>query len=66
MCAAATYWCNVRRVVFALSHEELSSIVGRTLELSCRAVFVRGLDEVEVSGPHLEEQARAVHEGFWR
>jgi tRNA(Arg) A34 adenosine deaminase TadA len=73
MCAGAIYaiyWGNVQRVVFALSGEELRDIVGRspenpTLAMPCREVFTRGQHEVEVSGPHLLDQARAVHEGFW-
>jgi tRNA(Arg) A34 adenosine deaminase TadA len=70
MCAGAIYWSNVRRVVFALSEDELRDIVGAdpenpTLALPCREVFARGQHEVEVSGPRLQEQARAVHEGFW-
>jgi tRNA(Arg) A34 adenosine deaminase TadA len=70
MCSGAIYWGNVRRVVFALSQEELREIVGsnpanQQLALPCREVFARGQHEVEVSGPHLKQQARAVHEGFW-
>ena len=70
MCAGAIYWGNVRQVVFALSEDELRDIVGPdpdipTLALPCREVFARGEHEVEVSGPHHQEQARAVHEGFW-
>jgi hypothetical protein len=53
-----------------LIEEELRAIVGRnpenpTLALPCREVFARGQQEIEVSGPHLREQARAVHAGFW-
>jgi tRNA(Arg) A34 adenosine deaminase TadA len=70
MCAGAIYWGDVRRVVFALSEDELRDIVGAnpenpTLALPCREVFARGRHEVEVSGPRLQDQARAVHEGFW-
>jgi tRNA(Arg) A34 adenosine deaminase TadA len=70
MCAGAIYWGNVRRVIYAFSEEELRDIVGGnpdnpTLALPCREVFARGQHEVEVSGPHLVDQARAVHEGFW-
>jgi tRNA(Arg) A34 adenosine deaminase TadA len=70
MCAGAIYWANVRRVVFALDEEDLRSIAGRnpengTLAIPCREIFARGDHEVEVSGPHLREQARTVHEGFW-
>jgi tRNA(Arg) A34 adenosine deaminase TadA len=67
MCAGAVFWGNVRRVVFALSEESLRAMTGAVpmLELPCREVFARCGYEVEVSGPHLEEQARAVHENFW-
>jgi|SoimicmetaTmtLPB_FD_contig_71_612617_length_1002_multi_2_in_0_out_0_2 tRNA(Arg) A34 adenosine deaminase TadA len=70
MCAAALYWRGVRRVVFALSSEGLRRITGSDpasphLAISCREVFAHANHEVEVSGPQLEEQARAVHEGFW-
>lgn len=70
MCAGGIYWGNVRRVVFALGEASLRAIAGAnpenpTLVMPCREVFARGEHAVEVSGPHLEEQARAVHEGFW-
>jgi tRNA(Arg) A34 adenosine deaminase TadA len=70
MCAGAIYWGNVRRVVFALSQEEMRRISGGDpenfqLELTSREVFARGDHDVEVIGPHLLEQARAVHDGFW-
>ena len=70
MCAGAIFWGNVRRVVFALSEQDWRDIAGDnpenvSLDLPCREVFARGDHEVEVSGPHLQEQARAVHEGFW-
>jgi tRNA(Arg) A34 adenosine deaminase TadA len=70
MCAGAIFWSNVRRVVFALSENDLRRIAGddpetATLAIPCREIFARGDHEVEVSGPHLREQARAVHEGFW-
>jgi tRNA(Arg) A34 adenosine deaminase TadA len=70
MCAGAIYWSGVRHVVFALSQDELYRITGdpagAALALSCRDVFARARDAVLVSGPHLEFEARAVHEGFWR
>ena len=70
MCAAAIYFGDVRRVIFALSAAELDRITARNSEkmrlaLPCRDVFARGDHEVEVSGPHLEEHARVVHAGFW-
>lgn len=70
MCSGAIFWAGVRRVVFALSTDQLLDMLGGspdgpTLKLSSREVFARVNQEVEVSGPHLLEQARAVHEDFW-
>lgn len=70
MCAGAIYWGNVRRVVFALSQEEIGRITGGNpenmqLTISSREIFARGDHKVQVSGPHLLEKARAVHKGFW-
>jgi tRNA(Arg) A34 adenosine deaminase TadA len=70
MCAGAIYWGSVRRVGFALSELALRAIAGAnpgnpTLALPCREVFARGEHEVEVRGPHIEAQARAVHQDFW-
>ncbi len=69
MCSGAIYWSGIGRVVYALGSEMLTAMVkgggASTLALSCREVFARGGRSVEVSGPHLTEQAAAVHQGFW-
>jgi tRNA(Arg) A34 adenosine deaminase TadA len=70
MCSGAIYWSGIGRVVYGLSTEALMAIVNDlagsgTLALSCREVFARGGRSLDVSGPHLEKQASAVHEGFW-
>jgi tRNA(Arg) A34 adenosine deaminase TadA len=70
MCSSAIYWSGIGRVIYALSSEGLMAIVNDvsgsgTLALSCREVLARGGRTVEVSGPHLQELARPVHEGFW-
>jgi tRNA(Arg) A34 adenosine deaminase TadA len=70
MCAGAIFWGNVRRVVFALSEEEIRRISDGNPEnfqiaITAEEIFQRGDHEVEVSGPHLLEQARAVHDDFW-
>lgn len=70
MCAGAIYWGNVRRVVFALSQAEIRRISGGNpenmqLEITSREIFARGDHRVQVNGPYLVEQARAVHEDFW-
>jgi tRNA(Arg) A34 adenosine deaminase TadA len=70
MCAGAIYWAGVSRVVFGLREVELRILTGDdprnpTLALPCREVFARGQRLIEVIGPLLEDEARAVHEGFW-
>ena len=69
MCAGSIFWGGVGRVVYALSEEGLYAMTGDSpdkLLLSCRDVFARGGRSIEVLGPALEEEARRVHEGFWR
>ncbi len=70
MCAGAIYWGNVGRVVFGLPEAALAELVGAdpanpVLDLPCREVFARGGRVVEVVGPLLVAEARAVHEGYW-
>jgi len=70
MCAGAIYWVGIGRVVFALAETGLLRYTGDdpenpTLDLPCREVFARGQRKVMVEGPFLEEEAGAVHEGFW-
>jgi tRNA(Arg) A34 adenosine deaminase TadA len=71
MCAAATYWVGVKRIVYGLSEQRLKRITGNhpenpTLDLPCRTVFGAGQRPVEVIGPLMEDEAAAVHEGVWR
>lgn len=71
MCAGAIYWCNIGRVVYALSEERLLDLTGNhaenpTLSLSCRRVFESGQHAVTVVGPALEDEAARVHENFWK
>jgi tRNA(Arg) A34 adenosine deaminase TadA len=70
MCAGGIYWSGIGRVVFALSEARLLLLTGDhpenpTLSLPCREVLVRGQRRIEVVGPILEDEAAAVHEGFW-
>lgn len=69
MCAAAIFWGRVGRLVYGLSQEGLYEIVGDqtddVLYLPCREVLARGRRVVEVVGPLLEDEARAVHAGYW-
>ena len=70
MCAGAAYWAGVGRIVYGLSERDLRQLIGPhpenlTLDLPCRVVLNAGQRPVEVVGPLLEPEARAVHEGFW-
>ncbi|MFJ2190615.1 nucleoside deaminase [Kitasatospora sp. NPDC087861] len=70
MCAGAIYWSGIRRVVYALAATELNDLAGADpdeplLDLPCRQVFAAGGGTVEVSGPHLYDEAAAVHAGYW-
>jgi tRNA(Arg) A34 adenosine deaminase TadA len=70
MCSGAVYWAGVGRVVYGLPEHEMRTIIGPhpenlTMDLPCRTVFAAGQRTVEVVGPLLEEEARAVHAGFW-
>lgn len=70
MCAGAAYWAGIGRVVYGLSERALGNLIGPhpenlTMDLPCRVVFAAGQRQIDVIGPLLEQEARAVHEGFW-
>ncbi len=70
MCAGGQYWAGIGRLVFALSSEQLVTIVPEhipRLQLSSREVFARGDVPIEVEGPceELESEAFAVFDDFW-
>jgi len=71
MCAGSAYWAGVGRVVYGLSEREMAAIIGPhpenlTMDLPCRVVLGAGQRTIEVVGPLLEDECRAVHDGFWR
>ena len=71
MCAGSAYWAGIGRVVYGLSERDLGQLIGPhpenlTMDLSCRIVLSAGQRPVEVVGPLLANEARAVHAGFWR
>ena len=70
MCSGAIYWAGIGRVVYALSEGGLLGLTDShpdnpTLMLPCRQVFAAGSRVTEVTGPLLEDEAAAAHEGFW-
>ena len=66
MCAGAIFWSGIGRMVFACSETRLGEIAGIGLNVPSRAVLETGARKVAVIGPtDLEEEAAAVHLGFW-
>jgi tRNA(Arg) A34 adenosine deaminase TadA len=70
MCAGAAYWAGIGRLVYGLSEKALKNLIGPhpenlTMDLPCRTVLGAGQRKIEVIGPLLEDESRAVHEGFW-
>ena len=70
MCTGAIFWSNVRRVVFGLDQAGIREIIAGDPEnfhisINARELFAQGDHRVEISGPHLLAEARAVHDGFW-
>jgi tRNA(Arg) A34 adenosine deaminase TadA len=71
MCAGSAYWAGVGRVVYGLSEHEMKTLIGPhpenlTMDLPCRIVLAAGQRDIEVIGPLLEDECRAVHDGFWK
>ncbi len=65
MCSGAIYWAGIRAIVYGCSAETLGDIAGGSFVVPCRHIFRYGIDPVTVVGPMLEEEAAAVHAGFW-
>ena len=71
MCSGAMYWGGLNRMVYAMSELDLLEITGgdpRTATMrgvGCRNIFDSGQRRIEVSGPHLVEEASAVHIDFF-
>lgn len=70
MCAGAIYWAGIGRVVYGLSEHRMRALTGNhpenpTLDLPCREVFGSGQRPTELIGPLLEDEAEALHIGFW-
>ena len=61
MCSGALFWAGVRRVVFAVPHDDMARILGgRLLPIRAAAVLGSGLPPVEVDGPLLADEAIQV------
>ncbi len=71
MCTGAVFWSGLGGVVFALGevrfYELFESLPepGDILLLHAADVLGHGSRPVSVDGPHLEDEAIRVHDGFW-
>jgi tRNA(Arg) A34 adenosine deaminase TadA len=70
MCAGVIGWSHVGRVVYGLSQARLNAIPTAKPRRFARAPGLRELLDgvvpaVAIVGPLLEEEAFAVHDGFW-
>lgn len=72
MCAGAIYWANIGTVVYGMTERRLLELTGSneqnpTFDLPCREVFKKGQKDIKVIGPipEIEEEAAAVHVGYW-
>ncbi|MEV5652569.1 nucleoside deaminase [Nocardia sp. NPDC052254] len=59
MCAAAMVWAGITRIVFAAAEPDFGAIIGGhpRFDLRCSQVIAASDAEIEVSGPHLGEDA---------
>ncbi len=65
MCAGAIYWAGIPTVVYGCGVELFADLAGGSFVIPCHHIFGFGSRLVTVIGPVLEEEAAAVHVGFW-
>ncbi len=72
MCAGAMYWAGVTRLVYGMNESDLLPFDNGERDenatmtgVGCRAVLASGQRHIEVSGPHLVDEAVRVHHGYW-
>ena len=72
MCAGAMYWAGVCRLVYGMNETDLVGFDNGERDenatmtgVGCRAVLASGQRAIEVSGPHLMDEAVQAHHGFW-
>ena len=71
MCSGAMYWGELNRMVYGMSEHDLLQYTGAdplnpTMRgVGCRNILNSGQRHIEVSGPHLVEEASVIHRSFW-
>jgi tRNA(adenine34) deaminase len=65
MCCGTMFWAGISRVVFAASQADIAEALGGpTLPITSAAVFAGSQPAVQVDGPLMREEARAVLQAF--
>ena len=71
MCVGAMFWAGARQVVFGLSAARLNGMVTRPgdaeygFTVTAAEIGRRASPPLTIDGPRLENEAAAVHAGFW-
>jgi tRNA(Arg) A34 adenosine deaminase TadA len=70
MCAAAIYWCNIRRVVYCVSEPAMRALRAphtraAGIAMRCEEMFARCDRPFEVIGPLIEDEGLQIHQRFW-
>jgi tRNA(Arg) A34 adenosine deaminase TadA len=70
MCAGASYWNGIGRVVYGMSNLRLFEFTGddpahTSFALPCRDILCNGSRPITVIGPLLEDEAARSHIGYW-
>ncbi len=71
MCVGALFWAGSRHVVFGLSSARLGEIAtgpgedDHGFSITAVEIAARATPYLLIDGPHREDDAAAVHEGFW-
>jgi tRNA(Arg) A34 adenosine deaminase TadA len=70
MCAGASYWNGIGRVVYGMSNLRLFEFTGddparTSFALPCREILRNGSRPITVVGPLLEDEAAQSHVGYW-
>ena len=72
MCSGSMYWGGLNRLVYGMSEHHLLECTGAnplnpTMQgVGCRNILNTGQRRIEVSGPHLIDEASVIHRDYWR
>lgn len=65
MCCGAIYWAGIRNIVFGASNKQLSSIAGKTLEISSKEILKRDENGIQIKDCSHHKKFEQIHRNFW-